>query len=152
MTEDQFRALGDTSADAAGLSILAGLARPDEGLPTSQGGQGAIDHALRFTLPSGDVAPQYIYPASHVVDESTGADKLPLGARLRLANTPAIDAQISAMGPEAQIIATAMQQYGLVLADIGSADVRHRHLGLAGRQQQHRSDLEHGRRAGARRR
>ena len=25
------------------------------------------------------------------------------------------------MGPEAQIIATAMQQYGLVLADIGSA-------------------------------
>ena len=102
------------------MSILAGLARPDEGLPTSQGGQGAIDHALRFTLPSGDVAPQYIYPASHVVDESAGATKLPLGARLRLANTPAIDKQISEMGPEAQIIATAMQQYGLVLADIGS--------------------------------
>ena len=40
---------------------------------------------------------------------------------MRLANTPAIDAQIAAMGPEAQIIATAMQQYGLVLADIGSA-------------------------------
>ena len=121
MSTDQFRALGDTSADAAGLSILAGLARPDEGLPTSQGGQGAIDHALRFTLPSGDVAPQYIYPASHVVNDSSGATKLPLGARLRLANTPAINAQIAAMGPEAQIIATAMQQYGLVLADIGSA-------------------------------
>ncbi len=121
MTEDQFRALGDTSADAAGLSILAGLARPDEGLPVSQGGQGAIDHALRFTLPSSDVAPQYIYPASHVVNESAGSTKLPLGARLRLENTPAIDAQIAAMGPEAQIIATAMQQYGLILADIGSS-------------------------------
>src|SRR5262249_4054734 len=50
MKTDSFRTLGWTSADAAGLSILAGLARPDEGLPTSQGGQGVINHALRFTL------------------------------------------------------------------------------------------------------
>ncbi len=121
MNTDTFRSLGDTSADAAGLSILAGLARPDEGLPVSQGGQGAIDHALRFTLPSSDVNPQYIYPASHVVNETQGADKLPLGARLRLVNTPAVDALISGLGPEAQIIAIAMQQYGLVLADIGTA-------------------------------
>jgi Invasin, domain 3/IPT/TIG domain len=121
MNTDDFRALGDTSADAAGLSILAGLARPDEGLPTTQGGQGAIDHALRLTLPSGDVNPQYIYPASHVVSDSSGSTKLPFGARLRLMNTPAVDAVISTLGPEAQIIAQAMQQYGLVLADIGSA-------------------------------
>src|SRR5262249_21760164 len=33
MKTDAFRTLGDTSADAAGLSILAGLARLDEGLP-----------------------------------------------------------------------------------------------------------------------
>jgi hypothetical protein len=121
MNTDDFRSLGYTSADAAGLSILAGLARPDEGLPISQGGQGAIDHALRFTLPSGDVNPQYIYPASHVVSTSAGADNLPFGARLRLMNTPAVNAVISTLGPEAQIIAKAMQQYGLVLADIGSA-------------------------------
>jgi hypothetical protein len=121
MSTDQFRTLGETSADAAGLSILAGLVRPDEGLPVSQGGQGAIDHALRFTLPEGDVSSQYIYPASHMVDASDAATALPLGSRLRLMNTPAIDAEIDAMGPEAQIIATAMQQYGLVLADIGSA-------------------------------
>jgi len=121
MNTDSFRTLGDTSADAAGLSILAGLARPDEGLPTTQGGQGAIDHALRLTLPSGDVSPQYIYPASHVVSDSAGATKLPFGARLRLLNTPAVNAVISTLGPEAQIVARAMQQYGLVLADIGSA-------------------------------
>ena len=121
MNTDNFRILGDTSADAAGLSILAGLARPDEGLPTAQGGQGAIDHALRFTLPSGDVNPQYIYPASHMVSESAGSTKLPFGARLRLMNTPAVNAMISTLGPEAQIIAHAMQQYGLILADIGSA-------------------------------
>jgi Domain of unknown function (DUF4214)/IPT/TIG domain/SdrD B-like domain/Invasin, domain 3 len=121
MNTDAFRTLGYTSADAAGLSILAGLARPDEGLPTSQGGQGAINHALRFTLPSGDVNAQYIYPASHVVSGTTASNKLPFGARLRLVNTPAVNAVIAGLGPEAQIIARAMQQYGLILADIGSA-------------------------------
>src|SRR5207302_10522205 len=121
MKTDNIRSLGITSAEAAGLSILAGLARPDEGLPTAQGGQGAINHALRFTLPSGDVNPPYIYPASHVVNTSSGSTKLPFGARLRLMNTPAVNAKISTLGPQAQIIAHAMQQYGLVLADIGSA-------------------------------
>jgi hypothetical protein len=121
MNTDKFRTLGETSADAAGLSILAGLARPDEGLPVSQGGQGAIDHALRFTLPSGDVNPQYVYPASHIVGVSQGADNLPFGGRLRLENTPAVNALISAMPPESQVLARAMQQYGLILADIGSA-------------------------------
>jgi hypothetical protein len=121
MSADSFRPLGNTSADAAGLSILAGLARPDEGLPAGLGGQGAINHALRFTLPSGDVNPQYIYPASHVVGTSAGSTKLPFGARLRLMNTPAVNAVIATLGPEAQIVARAMQQYGLVLADIGSA-------------------------------
>jgi hypothetical protein len=121
MNTDTFRTLGDTSADAAGLSILAGLARPDEGLPVSQGGQGAINHALRVTLPSGDINPQYIYPASHMVSTSQGANNLPLGGRLRLANTPAIDTLINNMPPESQIVARAMQQYGLIVADIGSA-------------------------------
>src|SRR5262249_50195039 len=121
MNTDPFRTLGETSADAAGLSILAGLARPDEGLPVSQGGQGVIDHALRFTLPRGDVNPQYVYPASHIVNVSQEADNLPFGARLRLENTPAIDTLISDMPPESQILARAMQQYGLILADIGSA-------------------------------
>jgi autotransporter passenger strand-loop-strand repeat protein len=121
MNTDTFRTLGETSADAAGLSILAGLARPDEGLSVSQGGQGAINHALRVTLPGGDVNPQYIYPASHMVSVSQGADNLPLGSRLRLANTPAINTLIANMPPESQILARAMQQYGLIVADIGSA-------------------------------
>jgi hypothetical protein len=118
---EQFRTLGATSADAAGLSILAGLARPDEGLTVAQGGQGAINHALRFTLPSTVVNPQYIYPASHMVRETQASNKLPFGARLRLANTAAVNTKIAAMPAESQIIAHAMQQFGLVLADIGSA-------------------------------
>ncbi|HTQ37571.1 MAG TPA: IPT/TIG domain-containing protein, partial [Pirellulales bacterium] len=121
MNTDSFRTLGATSADAAGLSILAGLARPDEGLPVSQGGQGVINHALRMTLPSGDINPQYVYPASHMVSTSQGANNVPLGARLRLASTPTINNLINNMPPESQIIARAMQQYGLIVADIGSA-------------------------------
>jgi hypothetical protein len=121
MNTDTFRTLGDTSADAAGLSILAGLVRPDEGLTFAQGGQAAITHALRFTLPSGDVDPQYVYPASHIVNVSQGANSLPFGSRLRLQNTPAVNSLIASMPPESQIIAHAMQQYGLILADIGSA-------------------------------
>ena len=121
MNTDQFRTLGETSADAAGLSILAGLARPDEGLPVSQGGQGAIDHALRVTMPSSVVNPQYIYPASHMVyTDGQSADNLPLGGRLRLEDTPAVNAIIADMPPESQIVARAMQTYGLIVADIGS--------------------------------
>jgi len=118
---DNFRTLGYTSADAAGLSILAGLARPDEGLTVAQGGKGAINHAIRFTLPARDVNPQYIYPASHMVSESQSTNNLPMGGRLRLMNTPAVNTLISNMPPESQIVARAMQKYGLILADIGSA-------------------------------
>jgi hypothetical protein len=118
---NSFRLLGETSADAAGLSILAGLARPEEGLTVAQGGQGAINHALRFTLPAGDINPQYIYPASHMVSESPATNHVPLGTRFRLQSTPAINTLISSMPPESQIIARAMQQYGLILADVGSA-------------------------------
>ena len=74
-----------------------------------------------MTLPGRDVNPQYLYPASHQVSESQAADKVPFGARLRLADTPAVNALIAAMPPQSQIIARAMQQYGLIVADIGSA-------------------------------
>jgi hypothetical protein len=115
---NDFRPLGWTSADAAGLSILAGLARPDEGLPTAQGGQGAIKHALRLTLPPNVVSQQYIYPASHIVNKTGG---VPFGTRLRLRNTATINNLIATMQPESQIVAHAMQKYGLILADVGSA-------------------------------
>lgn len=118
---NSFRILGETSADAAGLSILAGLVRPDEGLTVPQGGQGVINHAFRFTLPAGDINPQYIFPGSHMVSETQATTNLPMGARLRLKNSAAVNTLISNMPPQSQIVARAMQQYGLVLADVGSA-------------------------------
>ena len=54
---------------------------------------------------------------------SSASDKLPFGAATEAREHAhhTINAQIATLGPEAQIIATAMQQYGLVLADIGSS-------------------------------
>ncbi|HEX3627911.1 MAG TPA: IPT/TIG domain-containing protein [Verrucomicrobiae bacterium] len=115
---NDFRPLGYTSADAAGLSILAGLVRPDEGLPVSQGGQGGIFHAMRMTLPNSIISRQYIYPGSHIASDS---GNLPFGARMRLKNNATVNSLIATMGPESQVVAHAMQQYGLILADGGSA-------------------------------
>lgn len=116
---NSFRTLGWTSADAAGLPILPGLARPDEGLPTSQGGQGIIRHALRFTLPNAVILNQYLFPASHIANPGNNnrANQPPMGARFRLKSS----VNISSMNPQARVIAQAMKDYGLIVADNGSA-------------------------------
>jgi hypothetical protein len=118
MKTEEFRTLGFTSADAAGLSILAGLARPDEGLPTSEGGQGAINHAIRFTLQNAIVLDQFLYPASHTANPGNTNRSVmpPMGARFRL--KASVD--ISTLNPESRVIAQAMKDYGLMLADNGS--------------------------------
>jgi hypothetical protein len=117
MKTNDTRTLGWTSADAAGLSILAGLVRPDEGLPVSQGGQGVINHAIRFTLQNSIILDQYIYPASHIANSgSNAAVQPPMGARFRL--KAGVD--ISQLNPQSRIIAQAMKDYGMIVADNGS--------------------------------
>jgi hypothetical protein len=95
-----------TSADAAGLPILPGLARYDEVAA------GEIKHALRFTTE--DTA-RYIWPARHLTADAQ--DRIPpMGARFRLK----ADYDISGFPPEMQIILQAMKTYGIILADNGS--------------------------------
>jgi hypothetical protein len=121
MAADSFRTLGYTSGDAAGLPILNNIVRPDEVLTSAHGGQSAtpvINHALRFTLTRGLISGQFTYPASHV---AAGSGSIPYGQRFRLKNDTATNALIAQMGPESQVIARALQQYGLILADIGSS-------------------------------
>jgi hypothetical protein len=118
MTSNTFRTLGWTSADAAGLPILPGLVRPDEALPVSQGGQGVINHAIRFTLQNRIILNQFLYPASHTANpgNTDPATQPPMGARFRL--KASVD--ISRLGPQSQVIAQAMKDYGLIVADNGS--------------------------------
>lgn len=118
MKTNTFRTLGHTSADAAGLSLLAGLARPDEALPVSQGGQGVINHAIRVTLQNSIILDRFVYPASHTANPgNTNASILPpMGARLRLK----ADVDISTLHPQSRVVAQAMKEYGLIVADNGS--------------------------------
>jgi hypothetical protein len=118
MRANSFRPLTWTSADAAGLAILPGLVRPDEALPVSQGGQGVITHAIRFTLRNQVVLNQFIYPASHNANpgNTNAAIQPPMGARFRL--KAGVD--ISTLNPQSRVIAQAMKDYGLILADNGS--------------------------------
>ena len=121
MAADSFGTLGYTSGDAAGLPILNNVARPDEALPAAEGSQSAIpaiNHALRFTLPRGLISGQFTYPASHV---ARGAVGIPYGTRFRLKSDAATNALIAQMGPESQVIAHALQQYGLILRTLAAA-------------------------------
>lgn len=118
MKTNTFRTLGWTSADAAGLSILAGLVRPDEALPASQGGQGVIKHAIRFTLQNSIVLDQFLYPASHTANpgNTNPAIQPPMGARFRL--KAGVD--LSQLNPQSRAVAQAMKDYGMIVADNGS--------------------------------
>jgi hypothetical protein len=119
MKTNSFRRLDWTSADAAGLPILPGLARPDEALPASQGGQGIIRHALRMTLPNAIILNQYLYPASHTANPGNNNRFLqpPMSARFRL--KAGVD--ISMLNPQSKIVAQALKDHGLIVADNGSA-------------------------------
>jgi len=109
MTIDPQRPYTWTSADAAGLPIFAGLVRYDEVAA------GAINHALRFTVPVTRQA--FTPPASHWASSVTDPDAPAMGTRLRLKAS----FDISGFSPQNHVILTALQKYGMVLADNGSA-------------------------------
>lgn len=105
-----FRTAGWTSADAAGLPILPGLARYDE-VAT-----GVINHALRFT--SNSTLAAYIWPARHQAPYRTTATSPPMGQRFRLKASFAIDARFST---QTAVILHTLKRYGMILADNGSS-------------------------------
>jgi len=96
-----------TSADAAGLPILAGLVRWDEVQA------GSIRHAIRFTVDCTTDA--HLWPARHEAGVSD-PDCPPMGARFRLEG----DFDLTGFGAKAKTILRAMKRYGLMLADNGS--------------------------------
>ena len=108
LSSNALRALGWTSADAAGLPILPGLVRYEEVAA------GHIDHAIRVTFSQTQRA--YILPATHFASSRTDPQLPPMGLRLRLR----ADYDISALTGQARVIAVALQRYGFIVADNGS--------------------------------
>jgi hypothetical protein len=97
------RPAGWTSADAAGLPILPGLAR-----------YGDLDHALRFTAPRTRRA--YIAPARHYASDSNDPSLPPMGLRVRLKAS----FDTSGFPPQARAVLETLKRYGMILADNGS--------------------------------
>jgi hypothetical protein len=108
LRSNKLRPAGWTSADAAGLPILPGLARWDEVH------RGRIDHALRFTVERTRRA--YVYPARHYASDLTDPSLPPMGLRVRLkAGVP-----IGGFPRQARIVLQALKRYGMLVADNGS--------------------------------
>jgi hypothetical protein len=103
------RPRGWTSADAAGLPILPGLARHDEVAA------GSIDHALRFTVRRSRRA--YIYPARHFASPYTSRSLPPMGLRVRLR----LNYPTTSFPPQARLVLRALKRYGMIVADNGSS-------------------------------
>lgn len=107
LRSNRLRPAGWTSADAAGLPILPGLARYDEVAG------GSIAHALRFTAPC--TSARYVYPARHFASTCSGFYP-PMGLRVRLKAS----VNISGLPYQARVVAEALKRYGMILSDNGS--------------------------------
>lgn len=108
LDSNELRPRGWTSADAAGLPILPGLARWDEVK------KGVIDHALRFTVSR--TRAKYIYPARHHASDSNDPNLPPMGLRLRLKKS----FTTKGFPRQARIVLVALKRYGMIVADNGS--------------------------------
>jgi hypothetical protein len=108
LDSNKLRPKGWTSADAAGLPILPGLARyPDVK-------SGTIDHALRFTV--SETRRRYIYPARHFASDSRNKNLPAMGQRLRLKK----GFDISGFSSQTKVVLRALKVYGMIVADNGS--------------------------------
>ena len=108
LSSDKVRPKGWTSADAAGLPILPGLARYED---LTHGG---IDHALRFTV--SETRRAFVYPARHYASDLTDPNLPRMGERLRLK----AGYDISQFPPQARAVLRALKLYGMIVADNGS--------------------------------
>jgi hypothetical protein len=108
LNSNALRPAGWTSADAAGLPILPGLARYD------QVAAGVIRHALRFTASSSCAG--YVYPARHEAGSGSCNVEPPMGLRVRLKAS----FDISHFSAQTRVVLQALKTYGMILADNGS--------------------------------
>jgi hypothetical protein len=108
LRSNALRPAGWTSADAAGLPVLAGLLRYEEVRA------GDVRHALRITVRKTQRA--YVWPARHFASRDTSRSLPPMGLRFRLRR----DFDMRGYSPEARVILTALKRYGAIVADHGA--------------------------------
>ena len=101
-----------TSADAAGFPIAPLLFNADE-LAT-----GSINHAIRFILPNPRIRGEVLCASCHArrMRRAGRVSAPPYGAHFRLKASY----DVSQLTPAAQVVARAMQKYGMFLSDGGN--------------------------------
>ena len=109
LKSNALRTDGWTSGDAAGFPIYPLLLRADEA------SSGTIAHAVRFTVQHTQQA--HVWPARHDAGSTTSTSTTPMGQLFRLKSSYAIP---SSFGTQSRAILTAMQTYGMYVADNGS--------------------------------
>lgn len=98
------------SADAAGFPVAPLLFNADELA------SGSINHAIRFILPNDRIrAHVFVHPATHAGGPKGPELAPPYGAHFRLK----ANFDMSKLSPPAQVVARALQKYGMFLADGG---------------------------------
>jgi serine/threonine-protein kinase len=100
-----------SSTDAAGLPLAPLLFNADELAA------GHIGHAIRFILPNPRIrAHVFVHPATHAGAPLGPVTAPPMGAHFRLKASY----DMSRLTPAAQVVARAMQKYGMFLSDGGN--------------------------------
>jgi len=100
-----------SSVDAAGFPIAPLLFNADELA------SGSINHAIRFILPNPRMREGvFVHPATHAGAPRGPANAPPMGAHFRLKASY----DLSQLTPAAQVVARAMQKYGMFLSDGGN--------------------------------
>ena len=100
-----------TSAEAGGMPMAPLLFTADEVAA------GHIDHAIRFILPNNRIRKGvYVHPATHATATSGPSNGPMYGVNFRLR----ADYPVSSLPKGAQVVARAMQKYGMYLADGGN--------------------------------
>lgn len=102
-----------TGVSASGMSILAGMIR------LSDLRAGRIDHALNVAVPWTARYPSRVAPADRTDGWSTALDAIPEGTRYRLA--PWVDVAALHLTRLGEMVARALQQYGMVVSDTAGA-------------------------------
>ncbi len=77
--------------------------------PADEVKAGHIDHAIRFILPNNRVKRGFVHPATHATDTTGGTSAPSYGVHFRLR----ADYPIANLKPGAQVVARAMQKYGM---------------------------------------
>jgi hypothetical protein len=109
LNSNALRPAGWTSADAAGLSMFAGLVRYDEC------SRGMVEHAIRIIVAKTRRA--YIYPATHFASSETGTNYPRMGERLRLKASFTIP---DTWTIQEKAVCRALKKYGAIVADNGN--------------------------------